>query len=170
MVGTILRPSGEKKFSCSAGCKAFVQFMRVDCRKPCISDRSFIVVSTKFLRCLDSVGHALSIISPHPHLNCPRRSSPLVLLVRSSVLVFIETCAGGRDLPFCTNFGRCNSASGPDGSVVLHLETIGLFIRGKIRRVLHFLHKTQTILYKRHIKMRLSQDASYRRTGVRGCS
>ena len=77
---------------------------------------------------------------------------------------------GGRDLPFCTNFGRCNSASGPDGSVVLHLETIGLFIRGKIRRVLHFLHKTQTILYKRHIKMRLSQDASYRRTGVRGCS
>ena len=50
MVGTILRPSGEEKFSCSAGCKAFVQFMRVDCRKPCISDRSFIVVSTKIFK------------------------------------------------------------------------------------------------------------------------
>ena len=36
-------------------------------------------------------------------------------------------------------------------------ERIGPFIRGKMRRV---LNKTQTILYKRHIKTRLSKDAS----------
>ena len=49
MVGTI-RHSGEETFGCSAGCKAFVQFMRVDWRKPCISDHSFIVVSTKIFK------------------------------------------------------------------------------------------------------------------------
>ena len=49
MVGT-KRPSGEEMFGCSAGCKAFVQFMRVDWRKPCISDHSFIVVSTKIFK------------------------------------------------------------------------------------------------------------------------
>ena len=49
--------------------------------------------------------------------------------MRSSVLVFIENfdsklMQGGEDLAFCTNFGRCNSASGPEGSVILRLDEL----------------------------------------------
>ena len=72
--------------------------MRVDWRKPCISDNSLIAVSTKIFKVPGFRG------APHPHLNCPRRSSPLVLLVRSLVLVFIENfdnklVQGGEILP-----------------------------------------------------------------------
>ena len=52
-------------------------------------------------------------------------------------------------------------------------DTLGPFIRGKIdtsHSIRRVLNKAQSIPYKRHIKTRLSKDASYRRTGVRGCS
>ena len=146
--------------------------MRVDWRKPCISDHSFTVVSTKIFKV---PGFRRACSQHNLTSSTPELPTQFVIpcttceVIGSSVQrkFWQQTCAGGRDLAFCTNFGRCNSASGPEGSVILHLETKALFIRAKIRRV---LNKTQTISYKRHIKTRLSQDASYRRTGVTGCS